>query len=132
MLDIRGLQNVSDVSAKDSIWWPKFRKDIDSEVSNCIVCSKHRSQNAEPLMPASFPDRPWKKVGTDLFEWKRSNYLLVIDYYSRYIQVAKLTSTSSNGVIQHSKSIFSPLKIYFFTSWNPRDSIFGQWSSVLF
>ena len=35
------------------------------------------------------------------------DYLLVVDYYSRYIEVAKLTSTSANSVITHLKSIFS-------------------------
>ena len=36
------------------------------------------SAKAEPLMPTSLPDLLWQKVGTDLFEWKRSTYLLVI------------------------------------------------------
>ena len=58
-------------------------------------------------MPTSFLDRPWQKVGTDIFEWKKSSYLLAIDYYSRYIEVAKLTSTTSKAVVQHLKSIFS-------------------------
>ena len=30
-----------------------------------------------------------------------------MDYYSRYIEVAKLTSTSSNDIIRHLKSIFA-------------------------
>ena len=67
----------------------------------------YRSQKAEPLMSTTFPDRPWQKVGTDIFEWKKCSYLLVIDYYSRYIEVAKLTSTTSRSVVQHLKSIFS-------------------------
>ena len=39
-------------------------------------------------MPKSLPDLPWQKVGTDLFEWKRSTYLPIIDYYSCWIDVA--------------------------------------------
>ena len=56
--------------ATESVWWPQIRKDIDLKISQCIVCSRHRLQNAEPLMPTSFPDRPWQKVGTDIFKWK--------------------------------------------------------------
>ena len=93
--------------AKESVWWPQIRQDIDLKVSKCIVCSKYRLQKAEPLMPTSFPDRPWQKVGIDIFEWKKSTYLLAIDYYSRYIEVAKLTSTTSKAVVQHLRSIFS-------------------------
>ena len=32
---------------------------------------------------------------------------MVVDYYSRYIEIAKLISTSSNDVIRHLKSIFA-------------------------
>ena len=46
-------------------------------------------------------------MGTDLFEWNKSTYLLVVDYYSRYIEVAKLRSTSVDEVILHTKSIFA-------------------------
>ena len=53
------------------------------------------------------PDYPWQKVATDLFEWKRSSYVLVVDYYSRYIELAKLSSTTSSEVIKHLKSFFS-------------------------
>jgi hypothetical protein len=34
-------------------------------------------------------------------------YLLVIDYFSRYIEIAKLFNTSSQSVINHLKSIFA-------------------------
>ena len=40
-------------------------------------------------------------------QYKNSMYLLVIDYYSRYIEIAKLTSTTSKDIINHLKSIFS-------------------------
>ena len=34
-------------------------------------------------------------------------YLLVIEYFSRYIEIAKLFNTSSQSVINHLKSIFA-------------------------
>lgn len=37
-----------------------------------------------------FPDRPWYKVGMDMFYWPH-NYILIVDYYSRYIEVSQLT-----------------------------------------
>ena len=93
--------------AKDSVWWPGIKKDIEEKVSKCIVCSKHRLNHVEPLLPSPFPNRPWEKVGTDIFEWRNSSYLLVIDYYSRYIEVAKLSSMTSQNIVQHLKSIFA-------------------------
>ena len=48
-----------------------------------------------------------QKVGTDLFEWKQSAYLFVVDYYSQFIEIEKLSSTTSRRFINHLKSIFA-------------------------
>ena len=41
------------------------------------------------------------KVVTDLFYWKASTYLLIVDYYSRYIEISKLNGQSSSEIISH-------------------------------
>ena len=46
------------------------------------------------------------KLGTDLFEYKKKSYLLVIDYYSRWIDIKQLTSTTSLSVISILKYLF--------------------------
>jgi hypothetical protein len=47
-----------------------------------------------------------QKVASDLFELNGQMYLLVIDYFSRYFEIAKLFNTSSQSVINHLKSMF--------------------------
>ena len=93
--------------AKDSVWWRSIRKDIEEIVTKCPICCRQRAQHAEPLMPSQLPEHPWQKIATDLFEQRKVNYLLVVDCYSRYIEVAKLTSTTAASVISHLKSILS-------------------------
>ena len=93
--------------ARLSCWWPGLRKELTEVVSKCATCCQHRQQRAEQLISSAFPEYPWQKVGTDLFVWNKANYLLVVDYYSRYIEVAKLQSSTSGGVINHMKSIFA-------------------------
>ena len=46
-------------------------------------------------------------VGTDLFGWKGEQYLVIVDYYSRYLEIAKLSSTTSSAVITVLKSVFA-------------------------
>ena len=41
------------------------------------------------------PERRWQKVAADLMEFKKAQYLVVVDYYSRYIELSKLESTTS-------------------------------------
>ena len=46
-------------------------------------------------------------VGVDLFELNKVNYVLLVDYFSRYPEVVKLSTTTSNAVISVMKSIFA-------------------------
>lgn len=93
--------------AKDSVWWRGIRKDIEETVTKCPICCRQRAQHAEPLMPSQLPVLLRQKIATDLFERRKVDYLLVVDCYSRYIEVEKLTSTTAASVISHLKSILS-------------------------
>ena len=44
------------------------------------------------MKPHEIPDRPWQKVGTDLFTVDNKQYLVTVDYYSCYFEVDELTS----------------------------------------
>ena len=55
--------------------------------------------------PDPFPELPRQKVGADLFEWKGTKYLLVVDYFSRFIEIARIIGKSSADKMQHMKSI---------------------------
>ncbi|KAK3098958.1 hypothetical protein FSP39_024697 [Pinctada imbricata] len=93
--------------AKETVFWIGLSKQVEDLVKNCDKCQMNANDRPEPLMTTNLPSRPWEKLGTDMFEYKGSQYLLVIDYYSRYVEVAKLTSTSSETIVNHLKSIFS-------------------------
>jgi transposase InsO family protein len=94
--------------AKQSVWWPGLSKTLEETVKTCILCAKTSSQRAEPMIPSILPDRPWQKVGTDLFHHKKNTFVLVVDYYSRYIEIAKLQGiTTSTVIIERLKSIFA-------------------------
>lgn len=53
------------------------------------------------------PELPWQKVATDLFHWKNHTYLLIVDYYSRYIEIARFDHLTAEQIIVHTKSIFA-------------------------
>ena len=93
--------------ARQSIWWPGLSRQIEELVKNCATCRKCVQQRSEPLIPSNFPETPWQRVGTHLFEMKGHSYLLIVDYYSRYIEVARLNRTTAEEVILHTKSIFA-------------------------
>lgn len=77
-------------------------------VSSCETCLRHQTkQPKEPVTITDFPVEPWQKVGTDPFHLDGKNYLLVIDYFSNYLEMVLLPSMSATCVITHIKSIFA-------------------------
>lgn len=92
--------------AIQSVWWPAISKeDVGEIISKCLVCCKPRYQYAKPLLSLTFPEYPRQRVASDIFEWNKHKY--VIDYYSRFIEIAKLSTATSHDVINHLKSIFT-------------------------
>lgn len=93
--------------AKQSVWWPGLSRQIGDLVEQCRMCCKNKLNTVEPLICSDIPDHPWHTVATDLFEYQQQKYLLLVDCYSRYIEVAKLDRTHSSDIINHTKSIFA-------------------------
>ena len=93
--------------AQNSVWWPGLYRDIQETVRQCSVCAKLHTPNKEPMIPSALPEYPWQKLGSDLFELQGKHYLLLVDYFSRYVDIVKLTSTTSGAVISAIKSVFS-------------------------
>ena len=94
--------------AKTSVWWPGISKQINDVTEQCSICVRDSSPRREPLIPSKLPDHLWQKIGTDLFYLKKSNYILIIDYFSRFIEVIKLKSTTSRELY----NLFSPATVY--------------------
>ena len=94
--------------AKQRVWWPGINKDIQKMSEGCSFCiSQKPKQRSEPLQTTPWPDRPWQRVAADLCEHKNQQFLVVVDYYSRYLEIAHLPKTRSTDVIAKLKCIFA-------------------------
>ncbi|VDI67892.1 Hypothetical predicted protein [Mytilus galloprovincialis] len=83
-------------------------QDIEDKVKACGLCAQHQSLNAkEPMLMPEIPERPWSKVATDLFEYQKQHYLLVVDYYSKWPEVMKLDNETSKNTIDYLKGLMS-------------------------
>ena len=76
-------------------------------VKQCHTCAQQFTPRKEPMIASGLPQYPWQKVAADLFHLNGANYLVVVDYFSRYPEVQKLNSTTSDTVITLLKSIFA-------------------------
>ncbi len=89
-----------------SVWWPGLSANISQEVKNCPTCTKHRTTQREPLLTTPVPERLWQCVGTEIFTGDKNTYLVAVDYFSWYIEVAHLNVATANAVIAAQKNIF--------------------------
>ena len=94
--------------ARDVLFWPRMSVEITEKIKNCPVCLENRpSQQPEPLKSHEIPPLPWAKVGTDILHKNGRNYLVTVDYYSKWPEMTLLPSMTSTGVITALKSQFA-------------------------
>ena len=93
---------------QESVWWPAVASDLKDWIEKCMFCQQNcRQQHAEPLKPSVLPERPWVKIGMDLCYLDGKDYLIVIDYFSRWLEIVHLQDTTSLTVIRTVKNLFA-------------------------
>ena len=95
--------------ASVSIIWPGLRHRIEETCRACNACSEfERNERKEPLRPFSIPQYPFQTLGIDLFYVENSEYLIVVDYLTKWPIVRELRHGSSSKVVTEMlKEIFS-------------------------
>lgn len=84
--------------AKSAIFWPGMLSEIKEMCQNCQMCAMYASNKTkEPIIFHNIPNLPWVKIGTDLFEFNKSYYIVVVDYCSKFIEVSKLEDTKAKN-----------------------------------
>ena len=94
--------------AKEVIFWPGMSQEIANIVQKCQTCREFQASNAkEPMFQEQVPHGPWEMTASDLFHFNGADYLLIFDYYSKFIEFSRLSDTLSKTIITHTKSIFA-------------------------
>lgn len=91
------------------VWWPGMDVDIEHLVQGCEPCiMKLPNPPKKPVIPWEIPKRPWERIHLDFGGPLRGrHYLIVIDAYSKWIEVFYTISPNSKFVINCLQSIFS-------------------------
>lgn len=94
--------------AREILYWPFMNQHIENIVKSCESCMRFKKANVrQPLLPHGVPSAPWETIGMDLFEFQNSHWLLVIDYFSKYVEVAKLENMLGSTIVSKLKSVFA-------------------------
>ena len=97
------------LKARDSVFWPGISNDIRETVEKCGICQAS-SRAAKPVGNVSdVPPHTWHTLGSDLFYWNKIDYLVIGDYFSKYLIVRRLPNSSSHAVIKELGLVFTEL-----------------------
>ena len=94
--------------ARDVLFWSEMGTEIHNTVASCPICATKRPSNPkEPLLPHNISSCPWQKIATDIFTWDKKDYLITVDFYSRFFEIDLLTTTTSSAVIRKLSAQFA-------------------------
>ncbi|CAI6377683.1 unnamed protein product [Macrosiphum euphorbiae] len=100
--------NKTKLRAKQIIYWPGMFNEIEQFINNCNTCNKFQNSNKKsPLIPHEVPNYPYEKVGADILSFEGTDYLVIVDYYSKWFDLIKLKYKTASEIIKKSKQIFS-------------------------
>ena len=84
--------------ARNTVFWPKMTYDVQQLIEKCIICQEHGKSQPFIGTTQELPPFPWHTLATDMFYWKRMDFLIVADVFSKYIIVRKLPNSTSAAI----------------------------------
>ena len=95
--------------ARNTVFWPKITYDIQELIERCIICQEHGKSQSIIGTTQELPPFPWHTLVTDIFYWKRMDFLIVTDVFSKYFLVRKLANSLSAAVCAEIATIVTEL-----------------------
>ena len=94
--------------ARDCCFWPGINQQIEQLIEHCEECQiNQKKQQKQPMTLRAVPDRPWEICATDLFEFRGEHFVIIVDYFSKWISAEKLECESAASVISALMTVFA-------------------------
>ena len=95
--------------ARSYVWWPGMDQEIVKKVKGCNKCQANQSAPAEaPLHPWEWPGLPWSRIHIDYAgPYKGEMFLVVVDAYSKWLEVHRMKSITSTATIEKLREMFA-------------------------
>jgi hypothetical protein len=88
--------------ARGYIWWPNLDAEIEHIAATCETCQSLRKIPAEALIhPWVRALRPIERIHIDFADFKNQSFFILIDSYSKWLEVLPMKSTTSEKAIDN-------------------------------
>lgn len=95
--------------ARSYFWWPKIDQEIENEIKGCRacrLCQQNPSRNI--LIPWEICRKPWERIHVDfLGPIEGKMYFIVLDAFSKWVEVFAMSSTNSFNTIAVLRQLFA-------------------------
>ena len=94
--------------ARKFVFWININSDLKELVEKCNLCQSQQNSTAIVQKYVSeVPPHPWHTLGSDLFYYERIDFLVIVDYFTKYLFIRKIPNSTSSAVIKELGMIFS-------------------------
>lgn len=95
--------------ARGYVWWPGLDKGIEEQVRTCATCQVTRDSPPQaPVHPWECSSRPWSRLHVDFAgPFQGKTFFLVVDSYSKWLEVRITKSTSATTVVRELRRMFA-------------------------
>ena len=95
--------------ARSYVWWPGMDTENENRVKVCHACQENVNSPAKaPVHPWEWPERAWSRVHIDYASpFEGCMFLVVIDAYSKWIEVVPVRHATSQSTIDKLRIIFT-------------------------
>nr|XP_050030419.1 uncharacterized protein K02A2.6-like [Dermacentor andersoni] len=98
--------------SRGHVWWPRLTQDVEQTVKECVTC--HLTQIAGPKVPAmswGVSRRRWERVHLDFAHRDQHRFLVLVDSYSKWVEVFVMKSSISEKTIEKLRAVFAALRL---------------------
>ena len=75
--------------ARSHLWWPDLDHDIEAMATQCEACMITAAMPGQAAHhPWQYPSTPWERVHIDYWEWNKTDFLVMVDAFSKWSVVS--------------------------------------------
>lgn len=96
------------MQTKHLFWWPNIDKDIENHSKCCVTCQGHQNTPSQVKLSKWNPTTHFfERIHLDFGQLGSAKMLIIVDTYSRWIDIKLMTQTTSKKLIEVLANIFS-------------------------
>ena len=93
--------------ARQNVYWEGMNEDIEWFVKSCNSCQVLRKDKPKVFGDWPTTTYPFERVHVDFFHFQNANFLIMVDIFSRWIEIKRMSRTNASSLNRVLEDIFA-------------------------